>query len=112
VNTVLQVESPAGWEEICVGIYARFFTRGWLRLGFPDYSLFALSAKSLTAFILDCHDHQQDTIQHIPVELLDRFIEELYDDPSLEGQTALQSCILVCKHFRHRALKLWILQAF
>jgi len=44
-------------------------------------------------------------MQDIPVELLDHFIEELYDDSSIEGQTALQSCILVSKHFRHRALK-------
>ena len=40
---------------------------------------------------------------HIPVER--HFIEELYDDLSTEGRTALQYCILVSKHFRHRALK-------
>ena len=41
-------------------------------------------------------------MQDIPVELLDLFIEELYDDPSMEGERALRSCILVSKH---RALK-------
>jgi len=47
----------------------------------------------------------QDNMQDIPLELLDRFIEELYDDPSKKGRTTLNSCILVSKNFRHRALK-------
>lgn len=44
-------------------------------------------------------------MQHIPLELLDGFIEELYDDSSMEGRTVLRSCTSVSKHFRHRTLK-------
>ena len=49
--------------------------------------------------------YRQPNMQHIPLELIDHIIDELYDDPTQAGRVALQSCILVSKYFRHRALK-------